>query len=845
MLVLLTLVPSLALVLHTEQSQRQHEVDEVRQDTERLASMVSIEEQWLVEDTRDLLVTLARLPALQPGRTEDCRTVLGPMLAGLPRYTNFGVADPTGRVVCSAMPASPEITISDRDYFRGALQTGTFSVGGYQIGRITHRPAVNMAHPIRDGEGSTVGILFAALDLDVVGDIEDHARASLPEGSVLVQLDREGRVLSRQPRDDQGVGQSAPELTLVPDLIAAGTGTGIVEGADGVERIFAVTTVASRLQGEDLRVLLEVPAQAAFAHVAELRTRSLAWLALVTVGVLTLAWFLARELILQPIDRIVGGTRRLAEGDVGARIGPPYAAGELGELARSFDRMAEAIGTRQDERDEAMAALQRSEEAFRSAVHNAPYGIMRTTPDGRILKANPAMVEMLGYDSEAELCTRHLPEDLYPDPAVRPRLLARHEADQRLDSELTWKRKDGGLIDVRTAGRRVVGPGGEMFYEVFVEDVTEQRALEQQFLQAQKMEAVGLLAGGVAHDFNNLLTVILTSGELLLEQVDGAQDEIEAIIEAGQRASALTRQLLVFSRRDPAEREILDLDELVSGLEKMLRRLLGEDVTLETHLAGRPLYIEADKGRIEQIVMNLVVNARDAMPEGGTLVLETRRVAEPDALGASVEIVVRDNGEGMDRETQQRMFEPFFTTKRRGTGLGLSTVYGIVNEVGGHIEVRSRVGEGTTFVVNFPETADPVREVAVYEAEGTHASGAVLIIEDDEALRRMLCRFLRAHGLDVYGAESGEAALGLVTSRDVRPDLLLADVVLPGMSGRAVADALRERWPDLRVLYMSGYTDDAVIRRGVQRGRIAFLQKPFSLSTLLQRVRTLLEDAGS
>jgi len=844
-LVLLTLVPSLALVLHTEQSQRQHEVDEVRQDTERLASMVSIEEQWLVEDTRDLLVTLARLPALQPGRTEDCRTVLGPMLAGLPRYTNFGVADPTGRVVCSAMPASPEITISDRDYFRGALQTGTFSVGGYQIGRITHRPAVNMAHPIRDGEGSTVGILFAALDLDVVGDIEDHARASLPEGSVLVQLDREGRVLSRQPRDDQGVGQSAPELTLVPDLIAAGTGTGIVEGADGVERIFAVTTVASRLQGEDLRVLLEVPAQAAFAHVAELRTRSLAWLALVTVGVLTLAWFLARELILQPIDRIVGGTRRLAEGDVGARIGPPYAAGELGELARSFDRMAEAIGTRQDERDEAMAALQRSEEAFRSAVHNAPYGIMRTTPDGRILKANPAMVEMLGYDSEAELCTRHLPEDLYPDPAVRPRLLARHEADQRLDSELTWKRKDGGLIDVRTAGRRVVGPGGEMFYEVFVEDVTEQRALEQQFLQAQKMEAVGLLAGGVAHDFNNLLTVILTSGELLLEQVDGAQDEIEAIIEAGQRASALTRQLLVFSRRDPAEREILDLDELVSGLEKMLRRLLGEDVTLETHLAGRPLYIEADKGRIEQIVMNLVVNARDAMPEGGTLVLETRRVAEPDALGASVEIVVRDNGEGMDRETQQRMFEPFFTTKRRGTGLGLSTVYGIVNEVGGHIEVRSRVGEGTTFVVNFPETADPVREVAVYEAEGTHASGAVLIIEDDEALRRMLCRFLRAHGLDVYGAESGEAALGLVTSRDVRPDLLLADVVLPGMSGRAVADALRERWPDLRVLYMSGYTDDAVIRRGVQRGRIAFLQKPFSLSTLLQRVRTLLEDAGS
>jgi len=386
---------------------------------------------------------------------------------------------------------------------------------------------------------------------------------------------------------------------------------------------------------------------------------------------------------------------------------------------------------------------------------------------------------------------------------------------------------------------------------------TAKASLEAQLRQAQKMEAIGSLAGGVAHDFNNVLTVILSCAEALKEDVgEGLPADPEVIDEiraAGKRAAELTRQLLAFARKQVIAPVPLDLNAVVRGSEKLLRRVLGEDIELTATSVPDLWTVLCDPGQIEQIVLNLAVNARDAMPGGGTLSIDSANAVIDEShvaahpfmrAGTYVRLAIRDSGTGMSAEVKARIFEPFFTTKLsgKGTGLGLATVYGIVKQSGGHILVDSAPDRGTTFEVYFPRTLDPVLAAAPPDqAAVARGSGTILVVEDDPHVREVTVRSLRAGGYRVLAARDGRDALELAAREDGRLHVLVTDIVMPGLSGREVADELRRRHPDLRVLFVSGYTRDAIVQRGVLDAGIAFLQKPFTASSLLARVRVVLD----
>ncbi|MGH7520041.1 MAG: ATP-binding protein, partial [Gemmatimonadales bacterium] len=391
-------------------------------------------------------------------------------------------------------------------------------------------------------------------------------------------------------------------------------------------------------------------------------------------------------------------------------------------------------------------------------------------------------------------------------------------------------------------------------------DATDRRNLEEQVILAQKMEAIGRLAGGVAHDFNNILTAIGGYTDLLLADLpehDPRRHDVEEIYQAAQRAASLTQQLLAFSRRQVMQPKVIDLNALVTDIEKMLRRLIGEDILFATVLHPRVGNVRADPGKLEQVIVNLAENARDAMPDGGRLTIETRNVELDEsyvsehpsvAPGPYVLLAVTDTGMGMDDETKARIFEPFFTTKARGkgTGLGLATVYGIVNQTGGHIWPYSEPGRGTTMRVYLPRVdipADPVKRPERAAPESLRGAETILLVEDEDPVRSVTRQLLERNGYTVLEAADGLEALALVGEENgsVQFDLLLTDVIMPGMSGRQLAEHLKSRRPSLLVLFMSGYTDDAVVRHGMLEPGLAYLEKPFRPPALLQKLRDVLD----
>jgi PAS domain S-box-containing protein len=509
------------------------------------------------------------------------------------------------------------------------------------------------------------------------------------------------------------------------------------------------------------------------------------------------------------------------------------------------------------ERKRAEEALRRSEAEYRGLVEQAPLGIYRTTSDGRALRVNQALVTMLGYDSADDLLNVNA-RDFYADPEERDRAMGQveHQGEARIETH--WKRRDGSLVAVRVNMRLVrAAAGADEYVEGLIEDVTEQRTLESQFRQAQRMEAVGRLAGGVAHDFNNVLTAITGYSDLLLEELEPADPkrrDVEEIKAAGLRAASLTRQLLAFSRTQVLQTRVLDVNGVVRGVEKMLQRLLGEDVKLEVALDTALGTVRADPGQLEQVIVNLAVNSRDAMPGGGLLTIETANV-ELDAAyarehvgsspGRHVMLAVTDTGIGMDAKTRSQVFDPFFTTKEqgKGTGLGLSVVYGIVKQSGGSVWVYSEPERGATFKVYLPRVDEPVEAQEPAPAAPAAAGGTetVLLAEDDPSVREIVADVLTRRGYRVLRAADGQTALEMAAARPGQIDLLVTDLVMPGMTGRQLAEAFAAQSPGVRVLYMSGYTDDAVVRQGVLAESFNFLQKPFTPSALALKVREVLD----
>jgi two-component system cell cycle sensor histidine kinase/response regulator CckA len=504
--------------------------------------------------------------------------------------------------------------------------------------------------------------------------------------------------------------------------------------------------------------------------------------------------------------------------------------------------------------------LQSSEQRYRSLFESNLAGVFCTTPDGKYLDCNEAFARMFGYESREEVLASNA-SALYAEPAERAERLARiREQRSFTNMEVHRRRKDGSLIWALQNVTLMEDAQGNEFIEGTIVDITERKRLEEQLRQSQKMEAVGRLAGGLAHDFNNLLTVIKGYSRMVLDEPRRKREEesfreiVQHIDSAADRAAALTRHLLAFSRKQVLQPRVIDLNALMVNLDKMLRRLIGEDIAVVTVAAPGLGSLKADPGQIELVIMNLVVNARDAMPKGGKLTLETANV-ELDAeyardhdgveAGRYVMLAVSDTGAGMDAQTLALIFEPFFTTKElgRGTGLGLSTVYGIVKQSGGHIWVYSEPGRGTTFKIYLARVDEPAERLPrlTVSANTVRGTETILLVEDNEQVRELTHAVLASRGYSVLVAENGPAVQKICAQHKEDIDLLLTDVVMPGVSGREVAKLVTARWPGVKVLFMSGYTENSIIHHGVLDDGTFFLAKPFNPSALTNKVREVLD----
>jgi two-component system, cell cycle sensor histidine kinase and response regulator CckA len=527
--------------------------------------------------------------------------------------------------------------------------------------------------------------------------------------------------------------------------------------------------------------------------------------------------------------------------------------GAVERLAPAIQRAVREAAERRA-RAQAEDALKQSEEGFRQLFNCNPHPTWVFDVETlRFVEVNDAAIEHYGYSRDEFLGMRIT--DLHPSqevPLVEEAVATPKDGIRRFG---TWvhRTKAGQLISVDVAAHDLEfrGRRGRL---VVAHDITQQQELQVQLQQSQKMDAIGRLAGGVAHDFNNLLGVIIGYGERLLRRLPAPdRREISEVLKAAEHAASLTRQLLAFSRRQVLKPRVLDLNAVVGEMDGMLRRIIGEDINLVTSLADGLGQVKADPGQIQQVVMNLAVNARDAMPKGGRLTIETGN-AELDESYTSAHLAVRpgryvmlavtDSGTGMDAATQARIFEPFFTTKEagKGTGLGLSTVFGIVKQSEGNVWVYSEPQRGTTFKIYLPRVDEVVEEQPAPEAE-TAAGGSetILLVEDSDSLRELGREILEEQGYKIIEASSGAAALEALARQTGSLDLILTDLVMSGMSGRALADQVTRMRPGTKVIFMSGYTDDALGHHGVLEAGTAFVEKPFTIDGLLRKVRDVLD----
>ncbi len=614
--------------------------------------------------------------------------------------------------------------------------------------------------------------------------------------------------------------------------------------------------------------------------------RSRATIALISVMIFIVgivAVFGISTLVTGPLSQMAKTVEQISQGDLTQRAAVS-SQDEVGQLAQSFNLMVDSLESAHrelkdlnasleervtertkelqqeiDERRRAEEALRKSEEKYRNIFENIAEGIYQSTPEGKILLVNPAIVKMLGYDSANELMQINV-EAGYQSPADRRKFEELMEKYGQVKGlEANWKKKDGTTLIVREKAHVVRDDEGEiLYYEGTIEDITERKLLEKQLLQSQKMEAVGTLVGGIAHDFNNILTAVQGYTQLALMTVqedDPLYRTLNGIQKAAIRATNLIRQLLLFSRRQPMELTPLDLNKVIEDLTKMLSRLIGEDISLNTDLESDLWTVKADAGSVEQAITNLVVNARDALPEGGEITIKTEKVPVNNEYcktyrdarpGKFVCLSVQDTGIGMDQATIERIFEPFFSTKGvgKGSGLGLSAVYGIVEQHEGWINVESSPDNGAIFRIYLPagfirpkEKQRTVVSLEAFKGKGER----ILLVEDEKSVRDSSTKMISENGYMVFAAADVQETLDIFEREEGNFDLIFCDVVLPDGRGPKLVEWLLKRKPGIHVLFTSGYSREKSNWRAIQEGGYQFLPKPYLLPDLLKSLREVLK----
>ena len=664
---------------------------------------------------------------------------------------------------------------------------------------------------------------------------------------VVTVVTEKGIVIFRSREPSRWVATDASGSELLRSVRGRKAGTSAVGDLDG-RPVFAGFVTSAHLPWLSIVATAQ---EVAFAKEKEDFWRAVGFGTLALALGIILALTQATKLIV-PLRRIVEDAAILGRGNLSHRSHVRRGT-EISVLADTFNTMAETL----QKRDE---ALRKSELRFRAIIENVDDMVAIVDTDTKRRYASPAMTRYLGYSQEELIGTSSF-DLIHPDELPGAHGLLRRvlkDPGHTHAGQFRYRHKNGTwrTLDVMVNNLTHV-PGVEGIV-INLRDVTAQKLLESELRQAQKMESVGQLAGGVAHDFNNLLTVITGRIEFLTGSPNLTEDQesdISEIRKAAERAAGLTKQLLAFSRKQLLQPRVVDPNKALEEVEPMLRRLIGEDIQIRIVRGVNVGHITADPLQLQQIILNLALNARDAMPGGGLLTVRTRKttvvahavdISSPAPPGHYVLLEVTDTGSGMDLETQGRIFEPFFTTKGqgKGTGLGLATVYGIVKQSGAGIEVESMVEKGTTFRIYFPRTETPVFTDSAGESTPSANLGTetILLVEDEDSVRDLAQRILESRGYTVLSAQHGGDALQMATVPGQRIDLVLTDIVMPAMNGRELAEALHATKPTLRVIFMSGYTDDEIVRRGLHDPNVSFLPKPFTAESLAREVRKALDS---
>lgn len=971
------LVPIMLLIGYNVREQRVRALEQASEKADAIFRFAVMNEQRLLTEARELLERLSTDPNVVGGG--DCGSYLSSLLPIHPRFINFGLIRADGYLACSAVPFEGPLFMGDRSYFRGVVESKSFTIGEYLVGRITGRPLITFGHPVFDERKALAGVVFAGLDLSYVTEFDAEVSGMLPYGSTFIKVDSGGTVIGGIPGSSMYRIGEPIESSVFQTIDRGKTGSFISVDSDGVERLHLYSSLWGTLYGDEAIVLLGIPTDALLSESGKELERSFGILALVAAATVILLWRGGERFVIEPVTRVVEAAGRLARGDLSARADLPREKGEIGHLARVFDDMAcaleknskdlsevrsrlaqilaaspaviyayrlppagsgeggcpvflserikdllgyeagEVLGetgwaTMNAHPEDATAATDRTEllESGRASVEyrmrtkggeyrwvldqrvlvrdagGAPYEVVGSLTDitdrkkaeedlVRLVMAveqaaegfvvsgadwvveyvNPAFEKITGYSS-SEVVGR----DIRSVDDGRQENPYHAEAEEFIRKGQAWKgrrvgrRKDGAVYTEDAVISPVRDRAGTIVKVVAsIRDVTQEVLLQKQLQVAQRMEAVGTLAGGIAHDFNNTLTGVFGFTEIALAKAGGNEEVVANLMEArrcADRAAMLTRQLLAYSRRQVINPVNLDLNAVVTDLAKLMEKIVGAQIRIRTVLGKGIPTVFADVGQLEQVLMNLVVNARDAMPSGGGLLIETGVMDADEGYvarypfmkaGRYVVLSVADTGTGMDEKTMERAFDPFFSTKGpdKGTGLGLAMVYGIVKQHKGYINLDSELGKGTVFRIFLPPVDAPPDAVA---APGVAAvpggKETVLVAEDDEAVRTLVKMTLEELGYSVLSASGGEEAVAILEETRGAVSLALLDVVMPKMGGKEAYKAMLRISPGLKVLFMSGYADAAAHESPALLPPVPLLDKPFTPTELARKVREVL-----
>jgi two-component system, cell cycle sensor histidine kinase and response regulator CckA len=802
---------------------------EAKHDVLVAVQSIALEHNAQVEGIRNLLITLSQFPEVQSMDPVACSKILNHILEQSPSSMNIGVADPDGNVIATGVkqPLPISYKVTDRKYFQDAIRTKKFSAGEYTVSRAVGKPTIHFALPILDSAGNPKVVLYAALDLTKFVTL--FKAQHLPENSAFSLMDHKGTLLYRYP-EISNLKSGLPDAPGLWSRLSGSHEDGVFVdiGRDDLKRVFGFKRL--RLSSSDpphLYIRLSVSDKTVISKTYKL----VGIILLISLVALIISYLfssiLARLSFILPIEQLSMTVREVEGGNLSSRSGLTHLDDEIGQLAKSFDAMTESLAEKENARKLAEESLQERNSQL-----------------------------------ELEIIERKKIEvDLHENAVLLETEIAEHQKSNEALQEKTVELESE--IEEREAAQQSLEEQATVLEEEIAERIRieeEHARLEEQLRQSQKMEAIGLLAGGVAHDFNNILSVIMGYGDLLVNGLpDGkAHDNATHILKASERAAELTKGLLAFSRKQTFNLERTDISQLVAENSSFLQRMIGEDVELVTSCPSIPMCIFVDRSQIQQVLMNLVTNARDAMPSGGKLTIsivsqnldyEFIKLHGCGIPGKYVVIQVSDTGTGMVKETVERIFEPFFTTKEKdkGTGLGLSMIHGIIAQHNGFIRCSSELGKGTTFYIYLPLCEnEELSEASEADSESRFVCGreTILLAEDDSMLMEITTSHLEASGYTVIQACNGVEAVEIFRKQGAEIDLVLLDAIMPKMTGKQAWDEISTLSPGVKACFISGYANEIINGKLAIDFSVPFISKPVMPEVLLKKVRDILDDSG-